>query len=210
MSELRITHRQKPSQSFLRKNWLYIIEALLFLIFIGGIVYWFLMGSSKLPVLDRAYNFALVNTDGKEYKLSDSDGKVRLLTFIYTRCTSTCPVTTYNMAVMQKDLKQKNQFGNDVEFISITLDPTHDTVPVMKTYANQYGADPNGWQFFTGNSNTVQDVLKHYGIYADLSNPDAIVHSQEELLIDKNGNIRKRYGAAMDRSEIEKDIKSLL
>lgn len=194
----------------LRKQWLNLIVIILMLALIGVIVKMYVLGSSTFPVIDRAYNFSLINDVNKPVKLSDSNGKVRLLTFIYTRCPTSCPLITHDMALIQNDLKKEGLFGKDVDFISITIDPQYDKGPVLQNYAASFKADPTGWQFLTGDPADISNVLKNYGIYSENTTESLITHSAVEYLIDKNGNIRKKYGTDMDTAQVEKDIQSVM
>ena len=62
------------------------------------------------------------------------------MTFIYTSCPDVCPLLTEKMAQVQDELGP--DFGPRVAFVSITVDPEHDTPEVLKDYAESHGADP--------------------------------------------------------------------
>ncbi len=196
--------------SFVKKQWFYAVAIALLLAVIGGIVYMYEWGSTRFPVVGQAKDFALTNTDGKTVKLTDSNGKVRLLTFIYTRCTSVCPITTFTMSQVESKLKEKGVFGSDVEFVSVTIDPEHDTPQVLAQYAKEYHADPAGWEFLTGPPSEVSKVLKSYQVVAIPQDGGQIGHPSLSLLIDRNGNIRKQYGTLKDADEVTSDILRLL
>src|SRR5918992_4025838 len=102
----------------------------------------------RLPTIGPAPDFALTSQDNQPVTLQDFRGKVVAVTFIYTSCPDTCPLLTMKMAQVQDDLGPR--FGTKVAFVSITVDPEHDTPEVLKHYAEAFDADPAGWAFLTG------------------------------------------------------------
>ena len=72
------------------------------------------------------------------------------MTFIYTSCPDVCPLLTDKMAQVQDELGP--DFGAEVAFVSITVDPEHDTPEVLKEYAETFDADLGGWGFLTGDA----------------------------------------------------------
>ena len=81
--------------------------------------------------------FTLTSQDGRQVALADLRGKVVAVTFIYTACPDICPLLTQKMARVQDELGA--DFGAKVAFVSITLDPEHDTPAVLKDYAQVLG-----------------------------------------------------------------------
>src|SRR6266513_197958 len=78
-----------------------------------------------LPKIAPAPEFALTSQDGAPVALADYRGKVVAVTFIFTLCTSTCPVLTPMMSFVHDQLGP--DFGSKVVFASITVDPERDT-----------------------------------------------------------------------------------
>ena len=71
----------------------------------------------KLTEGQPAPDFTLTSQDGGEVKLADFRGKVVAVTFIFTRCTDTCPVLTPMMSFVQDRLGA--DFGEKIAFVSI-------------------------------------------------------------------------------------------
>src|ERR1700751_4159741 len=92
--------------------------------------------SEELPRIGPAPEFALTSQDGQEVKLTDFRGKVVAVTFIFTRCTDTCPVLTPMMSFVQDRLG--SDFGERIAFISITVAPERDTPEVLKEYGEAF------------------------------------------------------------------------
>ncbi len=91
-------------------------------------------------------DFRLTERSGRPLTLADLRGKVWLANFIYTACTETCPLQSAQVQRLQEDFAG----ARDLRFVSITVDPGHDTPEVLRRYAQRYGADPDRWLFLTG------------------------------------------------------------
>ena len=99
----------------------------------------------------------LTNQDGVKVRLRTllQTNKPVMLDFIYSSCTTTCPVLSAGYASVQ------NRIGPDtqkVQLISITIDPEKDSPRVMKEYLKRYHARP-GWDFLTGSVEEIGKVL---------------------------------------------------
>lgn len=196
--------------SFWQRHWFSVAAAVLALLVVGvfGYQYW---QKSQIPVVKQMNDFTLDNIDGSTFTLSETNGKVRLVEFIFTHCPDICPATTFNMAKMQEQLKAKGLFGDKVAFVTITFDPERDTPEVLKAYADKFGADLRGWYFLRGDQAAVEKVTKDFGI-AVLKQPDgSFAHTARMFLVDKDGNMRRMYGMAsdMDMDNMLKDIEQL-
>src|SRR5438876_12205985 len=141
-----------------------------------------------LPIIGPAPAFALTSQDGAPVALNDLRGKVVAVAFIFTTCGSTCPLLTAKMVQVQHQLGA--DFGAKVAFISITLDPEHDTPEMLKLYAQAYEADPAGWSFLTGDPAAVRDVVRRYGVYAAKSDDGSIDHPNLISIVDRRGILR--------------------
>jgi protein SCO1/2 len=163
----------------------------------------------RLPVIAPAPPFALTSQDGRTVTLAGLRGKVLAVTFIYTSCPDICPLLTEKMAQVQDDLGPN--FGSKVVFVSITLDPEHDTSQVLKDYAQLFGAKPEGWVFLTGPLEVIRDVTRQYGVFFDKTPDGSVDHTQLTTLIDADGQMRVQYlGARFDPEEFEHDLTSLI
>src|ERR1700730_10893969 len=134
-------------------------------------------GERPLPVIGLAPPFTLTSQDGMPVALADLRGKVVALAFIYTGCPDICPMLTQKMVDVQDALGAA--FGAKVAFVSITLDPEHDTPEVLQDYAQFWGAKPEGWSFLTGSLDAVRDLTRRYGVFfAKKDENGSVEHSQ--------------------------------
>lgn len=84
------------------------------------------------------------------------------MSFIYTTCTTVCPVISAIFAQVQSDVGSR--LGNDVTLVSITVDPIRDVPRRLKTYAERLKVKP-GWLWLTGQKQVVDKVLQGLGAY---------------------------------------------
>ena len=84
------------------------------------------------------------------------------LNFIFTTCTTICPVMTATFAQMRREL---GDAGDQLRMVSISIDPEYDRPDKLKAYSEQFGAGP-GWEFLTGDSNDIMQVLSSFDSYA--------------------------------------------
>src|SRR4051812_41322777 len=122
------------------------------LILAGALACASLGGASPSPLADigPAPEVRLTDSEGRPFDLARCRGKVVLVGFVFTTCNGTCPLTSAAMARCRDALKEEGLWGEKVEFVSITLDPSHDSPEVLKLYADIYRADPASWHFVTG------------------------------------------------------------
>jgi protein SCO1 len=151
-------------------------------------------------VWHRAKNISLINQLGDTVSLNDIKGRVIVADFFFTRCGSICPKLTRNMAMLQKAIKlhddKKRIDTSFVQFISFTVDPEHDTAPVLKKYADRFGVNHDFWWMLTGDKKTIYDFafeeLKVDKYSDEPVNPD-FVHTSRFTLLDKERVVRGYY-----------------
>jgi protein SCO1/2 len=84
------------------------------------------------------------------------------LNFIFTTCTTICPVMTATFAQMRRGL---GDAGDQLRMVSISIDPEYDRPDKLRAYAEQFRAG-SGWDFLTGDSADIVLVLKSFDTYA--------------------------------------------
>jgi protein SCO1/2 len=90
----------------------------------------------------------LVRDDGQTVALKNEldDGRPVVLTFIYTTCTTICPLISQTLSQLQSELGADR---DKVHLVSISIDPEEDTPARLREYAKKFGAGPQ-WQHYTG------------------------------------------------------------
>lgn len=126
---------------------------------------------------DEATGFELRNHFGQQVSLSDYEGKVVLLAFLYTSCPDICPLTTG----LIRDAHQL--LGDDVEdvaFVAVSVDPERDTVEAAHAYSEEWQMTHN-WDFLTGERDQLAPIWKAYYIDPTLDerSPGGAPHAAE-------------------------------
>jgi len=145
-------------------------------------------------------NITLTNQLGKQVSIDDLNGQIIIADFFFTRCPSICPTLTRNMKGLQDGLKmrdiRKRIDTSFVHFLSFSVDPTRDSVPVLKKYADKYNIDHDGWWLLTGDKKTIYDYaideLK-LGLQDGNGVDDSFIHTDLFVLIDKKRQVRGFY-----------------
>jgi len=159
-------------------------------------------------VIDTIYqtvpDFSLTNQDGKIIDQNTINGKIYVADFFFVTCPTICPRMKKNLLTVYEAYK-----GNpNILFLSHTIDPEHDSVAVLKNFAERLGADSKQWHFLTGNRDSIYELATH-GYYTtalpDSTEPGGYVHSGGLILIDKNRRVRGIYDGTS-----EKDTKTLM
>ena len=120
-------------------------------------------GISRSEALYEPPSVTLVRQDGTKVAFPQEldDGRPVLLDFIYTSCTTVCPVTSQIFS----DLQQK--LGKDLEntkMISISIDPEYDTPARLRDYAKKFHAEPQ-WQHYTGTQEASVAMQRAFDVY---------------------------------------------
>mgnify|MGYP000035034010 FL=1 len=162
--------------------------------------------SIDIPVIKEVPSFSFTNQNGEKFSNNNFRDKVTILNFIFTSCTGPCPLMTSNMQKLYSNFKGTNE----VQFVSVTVDPEVDTQERLKLEAEMIGVDNNQWQFLRSDLDEVKKLKRDgFMLFAD-NLPNG--HSIKSILIDNVGNIRKYYdGTDIGSQEIlKKDIVYLL
>jgi len=171
-------------------------------------------GVSKLPVYTIVPPFSFTERSGKTISNQDLAGKIWVADFIYTTCPGPCPLVSANMARLQKSVAS----DPNVQLVTFTVDPNHDTPPVLAAYADKFGADANRWWFLTGAEKPMDTLIQNGFWQAVQDNQGSaadggftVTHSTKLVLVDADGNVRGFYdGVGTDgRANLLQSIKTL-
>jgi protein SCO1/2 len=166
-------------------------------------------GPSALNRIKQVPEFLLTRQDEKPFGTADLKGKVWVADFIYSTCPGPCPMISTNFAELQEPLMAAS---SDVQMVSISIDPKHDTPEVLRRYAEAYGAKER-WHFLTGDPVKVLDLVNK-GFLISVVRPEGqeIIHGTHLALVDRDGWIRKFYNGekAEDLKSVVGDVKLLL
>ena len=139
-------------------------------------------------------NISFTNQLGQQVSLHDIKGKVIVVNYIFTRCALACPNMTKAMKRLQQSFKKKND-TSFVQFISVSIDPVHDSVPQLRKFADKYKIDPDNWWLVTGNKKEIYDFAfnETKASIADTEIDTAFAHTPLFFLIDREKIVRGYY-----------------
>lgn len=179
--------------------------------------------SDKLPFLgnniyeenDTIYHtiqdFELVDQDSSIVTNETFANKVYVADFFFTSCPTICP----KMKAQMLRVYEKFESNEQVAILSHTIDPTYDTVALLKDYADRLGVSSDTWKFVTGDQDYIYNLAeKSYISLADEDGnaPGGFVHSGAFLLVDKERRIRGYYDGTIPEQVdvLMNDIEKLL
>ena len=155
-------------------------------------------------------DFELTNQNGEAVTNKNYEQKIYIADFFFTRCQNICISMAYNMAELQAYYKD----DSEIMFLSHSVTPVRDSVPVLKEYALSKGVIDEKWNVTTGPKNHIYDLArKSYFAVLDEGNGDEndFIHTEQFILIDKEQRIRGFYDGTKseDMEKIKRDIKIL-
>lgn len=162
-------------------------------------------------VWHKVRNIEFTNQLGKNVLLDDAHGKVLVVNFFFTRCPSICPKLTASMKRLQESFVKNPDI---VQFISISVDPIHDSVSVLRKYADKHKIDHDTWWMVTGDKTEIYDFAIHE-MKANIADPGidtAFIHTEDIFLLDSNRIIRGWYNGLDSNAQarLVRDIPTLM
>ncbi|RYC70272.1 SCO family protein [Spirosoma sordidisoli] len=166
-------------------------------------------------VTDSVYqtipDFAFVSQYGDTVTAKAIANKIYVADFFFTSCPTICP----KMKVQLKRVYETFKGNPDVMLLSHTIDPAHDSVAVLREFADNLGVSGRQWLFVTGDRETIYDIGQNsYMVTAqqDSSAPGGVVHSGAFILVDKQRHIRGIYDGTTQEGvdKLMNDINRLL
>lgn len=187
-----------------------------------GAVSWYQHNVSGLPYYGEKYTieksapyfrvpaFTFINQSGATLDQSFVKNKIWVANFFFTSCPSICPQIMHNLATIQSVFSKDGQ----VRIISFTVDPERDSPGKLNNYAQHYGINASRWQLATGEKKDLYRFARS-GLFVVATDGDGgaddFIHSDNLVLIDKDGHIRGYYDGT-SKSDVKKliaDIKIL-
>lgn len=159
----------------------------------------------------KVKNIQFTNQLGKKVSLDDLKGRILVIDFFFTRCPSICPGLARSMKRLQDSFLKNDSI---VQFISISIDPEHDSVPQLRKFADRYNANHDTWWFVTGDKKEIYDFALHEmkaGL-ADTEVDSAFIHTENFFLLDSNRIVRGWFNGfdTIKQAELVRDIPLLM
>lgn len=145
---------------------------------------------------DPIPDFALMDQEGRRVRLREQAGKILLVNFVTTRCTTACVQVTRELRGLQQALGDR--MGREVAFLSIGLDPRRDTPAALRKFARRHGVDFGSWAFLSGTPQELEGARQAFRAGA-MQVPRGRGHTSYDFehttatyLVDRQGVLRKK------------------
>ena len=138
----------------------------------------------------EAPGFNLIDQNAESLTRADLKGKIYVVNFFFTSCPSICPIMTANMT----KIHERFLHYDDLNILSLTVDPRRDTPETLKEYAVNRKIDSPKWHFLTGDKDSIYAVAYKFlsSAMEDGSAPGGFLHTEYFVLVDKEGKMRSR------------------
>lgn len=194
------------------KKYRFAIVFLFFLVVIGIPVSYHLLNKNKLPIYNptdinpklvdfslrnksknhTVADFKLINQNGEIITQKDYENKIYVADFFFTRCQTICIIMAVNMTALQNHFKD----DDEVMFLSHSVTPVMDSIPVLRAYADKKGIIDGKWNVTTGDKKHIYELARK-SYFAVLDEGDGgkqdFIHTENFVLIDKERRIRGIY-----------------
>lgn len=138
--------------------------------------------------------FEQVNQAGDTVRTEDVLGNILVVDFFFASCPSVCPM-------MSTEMRRVNEaFATDpnVRLLSFSIDPERDSIPALRSYADQYGGEVGKWDFLRGEgeqNRTLSQRAFYLTALRDTAAEGGFQHDPRMVLLDREGRIRGYYSA---------------
>lgn len=160
----------------------------------------------------KVRNLTFVNQLGDTVSLDSLRHKIIVIDFFFSSCPTMCPQLANSMSRLQNSFKN----GNDsiVQFVSISIDPEHDSVPAMRAFADRYTKDHDTWWFVKTSKEEVNDFAFNE-LKASKFDPEidtSSYHTDLFFLLDRDRIVRGFYRGrdSADQKRLVQDIPLLM
>ncbi len=152
-------------------------------------------------------DFNLINQNGETITQDNYKGKIYIVDFFFTRCTTICPIMTNNIGKLQDVFKT----DDDIMFLSLSVTPEIDSISVLREYATNKGVIDSKWNITTGEKKHIYELARK-SYFAVLDKGDGgyqdFIHTTNFILVDKKKRIRGIYDGTND-DEIKRLISDI-
>jgi len=142
---------------------------------------------TQLQVLGELPQFEMIERSEEPVGREIFEGKISVVDFFFTTCHGPCPTMSTHMSELYRVFKP----SENVQFVSITVNPDYDTPEVMQAYARDYGVTDNRWLFLWDEIEGVVELCENGFKLAAEDLPGA--HSTKFVLVDDQARIRGYY-----------------
>jgi len=193
-----------------RKKWIIrsVVPVVLLFVAVGAFVVF--EPIQVLPRIRISPGYLLMNQDAETMTSEDVRGDIVLYSFTYSECGEECMDIHNTMIEVQSRLGEIDTGDVDVRFVTISFDPETDTPEVLTEYASRLDADPDVWQFATGDPVHLENVVKAgFEVYYQEHAGGDFSFAPVFILVDGWGVIRGEYRYQTNASDADKIVRHL-
>ena len=157
-------------------------------------------------------DFEATNQYGQKITLDDLQGKVHIANFMFTRCTSICPIMTNHLKTLAEAYKNETRFS----MLSFSVTPWMDSIPALRSFAESYSIEAKNWHLLTGEKSEIYRLARRsYFVEKDLGftkDSTEFLHTEHVVLVDPQLRLRGVYNATLkpDILQLQRDVAQLL
>jgi protein SCO1/2 len=159
-------------------------------------------GTVRQPAATRASpgaivpDLPLVDQDGAPMSLRDGAGRVRIVTFIYTRCPmpDLCPLMVRHLEGVRRRA-EADGLGGRLALVGVTLDPAFDTPAVLRAYGESVLKAPDRfgqWTLATGTARQIEDVARFFGV-GYRADGGFLTHTLQTAVVSHDGRVMRVF-----------------
>lgn len=168
-------------------------------------------GPHMLRTGDRIPEARLIDQDGKSFSLSDLEGEVLVVTFLYTHCDlpSMCPLTTARLSGARELVMEENLVG--VRFVVVSFDAERDDPDRLKEYAVKYGMDRPDVVFATGSPEELERLSAAFKTFYRATRPGVYDHNIVVSIVDGDGVLQQDFfGTGWTSEELVASVRKVI
>lgn len=147
---------------------------------------------------------ALTDQDGKALGAKELGGSTLVVSFMFTSCPSVCPKQTRALGEVQRNLP--SGVRGRARFLSLSVDPEHDTPAEMRRFALASGADLRGWSFANAGQQGTQTLTSRLAAFDSNAGSSPAAHTTAIYLFDARGRLLQRYAGAVDVPRLTREV----
>lgn len=140
----------------------------------------------KVFVSHQVSDIVLYNQHGKKITLDDFDSSILVVNIFFASCPTVCPALNKQVQAVAEGYVKEDK----VKFLSVTIDPESDSIPVLAEYAKAYQADLFKRTFATGNKKEIYDWVFNDLKLATEQRGSDFIHDDKVVIIDRDHRIR--------------------
>ena len=153
-------------------------------------------------------NWTLTDQNGQKRQPGDFKGHLQLVYFGFTQCPEVCPAALQKMKSAYELIPEAVRASKPIDILFITVDPSTDTVALLKSYLQPFGSTVIG---LTGTQEEVEKAAQDFKVYAQRAKQTAMFeHSGFIYALDSQGRARLLFAPETPAQEISEDLRRLI